>query len=598
MKNINYASKKDCIRYMIRNWWTWEKKSVILCFIRIPILIVLPIVTSYIPKLLIDCINKQVTPQILLYFIALFSLIIVGLNWIGPVLSEYIAVSAQNVRMRYRIELFNKVMTIKYSDLENPRTREKLSRAKDFVGNGKYSGSQDFFEVIIQLLVNILGTISYSIIVLVKVNWLLVIFMLITGVLDYLILIFHQKHLKVVRNQVNLFWMKEEYLFKKSCDFKAGKDIRIYNFSKLFKEKSVLLLNSMIKLLHKYTLRVAKINILRASIILFRDIITYVVLIYLLLKKSINISDFIFYFSIVTGYSIWISGITNQLDNLDRICIECISYCDFMKIKENFNSKLKSKSDADIDLIEFKNVNFSYQKNSENFVLNNLNMKISKDQKIALVGSNGAGKTTCIKLLCEFYYPQSGEIILTNNEKRVDTVKISAVFQDPLVLPMSIAENIALCNEHKIDFKRLEYCINLVGLTNKISNLSHGYKTNLIKGINADAINLSGGEIQRLMIARAIYHKSNLIILDEPTSALDPLAEYEIYKHYQKIIHNTTSIMISHRLASTQFCDIIFYLDNGRIVESGTHEQLMALNGEYKRMYYTQSQYYKDGEVK
>ena len=214
------------------------------------------------------------------------------------------------------------------------------------------------------------------------------------------------------------------------------------------------------------------------------------------------------------------------------------------------------------------------------------------------MGINGAGKTTLVKLLCGLYIPTEGEVRL--NGISVTDYNIlyyyslfSVVFQDMYLLPVTIAEFIASDNTN-IEEEKVHYVLRLAGLEQKIQSLPKGIHSHLMKGVFDDSIELSGGEKQKLMFARALYKNAPVVVLDEPTAALDPIAENELYQKYGNLTQGKTSIYISHRLASTRFCDRIVLIDNKTIAESGSHEELMKTGGKYAKMFEIQSQYYKE----
>jgi len=248
--------------------------------------------------------------------------------------------------------------------------------------------------------------------------------------------------------------------------------------------------------------------------------------------------------------------------------------------------------------IELKNVTYKYPL-TETPAIKNVSLKIAAGEKIALVGLNGAGKTTLVKLICGMYAPTDGEILLGGHhagEYNIDDYHslFSAVFQHFRFLPVSIAQNISVVPKEQADMKKLERCIGLAGLSETIDKLENGADTPLIKEINPDGTELSGGEQQKLMLARAIYKDAPVLLLDEPTAALDPIAESELYMKYNEIARDKTSVFISHRLASTRFCDRILLISDGEIAEAGTHDELMRKGGKYAELFEIQSHYYKD----
>lgn len=217
---------------------------------------------------------------------------------------------------------------------------------------------------------------------------------------------------------------------------------------------------------------------------------------------------------------------------------------------------------------------------------------------MAIVGLNGAGKTTLVKLICGFLDPTEGKVTINGEDvrkyNRQDYYKaFSAVFQDFMILPATIAENVAQTQDG-FDMEKVKDCVEKASLKEKIESLPHGYDTYLRREIYDEAVLLSGGETQRLMLARALYKDAPIVVLDEPTAALDPIAESKIYQKYDEMTAGKSSIYISHRLASTRFCDRIIMVDGGIIAEEGTHEELLLKNGKYAEFYQVQSKYYAE----
>ena len=251
-----------------------------------------------------------------------------------------------------------------------------------------------------------------------------------------------------------------------------------------------------------------------------------------------------------------------------------------------------------MSLIALKNIKKEYGKNQVLF--NDLSLEIEQGEFVGLIGKSGAGKTTLIKLICGFLDPTEGRILLDGKDirdyNRRDYYKMfSAVFQEFSLLAGTIATNVAQDSEG-FDMERVKDCVEKAGLRKKIESLKDGYDTYLNREVFEDAMLLSGGETQRLMLARALYKNAPFIVLDEPTAALDPIAESEMYQKYNEMTSGKSSIYISHRLASTRFCDRIIMIADGGIGEEGTHEELLKAGGKYAELYEVQSKYYKEGE--
>lgn len=250
--------------------------------------------------------------------------------------------------------------------------------------------------------------------------------------------------------------------------------------------------------------------------------------------------------------------------------------------------------------IRLEHVSYRFQGEKEN-VLHNISLTIKAGEKLALVGANGAGKSTLIKLICGLYQPTEGNIYINGiNLKRINQEcyfeQLSCVFQDMYLLPLSIGENITLQEEKNWDRNRLDTCTAAAGISEKIESLQEGYHTAIGKNVQESAVDFSGGEKQKLMLARALYKNAPVLILDEPTAALDPLAENDIYLKYASFSQGKTSVFVSHRLSSTRFCDRIILLESGEIREQGTHWELMELGGIYANMFQIQSHYYVNGQ--
>lgn len=385
-----------------------------------------------------------------------------------------------------------------------------------------------------------------------------------------------------------------------ACDRTFAKDIRIFGLRGWLTD----LQDKTLRLLDGFKAREERhymwANVCDVALTLLRNGIAYAFLIWLTLRDGLPASRFLLYFGAVTGFTQWVTGILQQFSELHKQSLDLSALREFLDWPEPFRfeggRRLAVQAGHAYEL-QLENVSFRYA-GAETDTLSHIDLTVRPGEKLAVVGLNGAGKTTLVKLLCGFLDPTEGRVLLDGADirqyDRRDYYKLfTAVFQDFSVLEATVAENVAQ-RVSGIDRERVEGCLAQAGLTRKVQSLPKGADTPVGRKVFEDGVELSGGQTQRLMLARALYKDAPILLLDEPTAALDPIAENDIYLKYNDMTKGRTSVFISHRLASTRFCDRIIFLDHGVIAEEGTHQSLLAQGGGYARLFEVQSHYYRE----
>lgn len=387
------------------------------------------------------------------------------------------------------------------------------------------------------------------------------------------------------------------YYSSLSYDVSKGKDIRIFGIYPFLKDRVLSLFKKQLDTIHQFA---AIIGINNGGNAFALQLFSGIAFFYVGLKalnKDIAIGDVLLYTGTITQFSTLITkafGHYSEVDYCFRVVLT--KEQDFIKSNDlSYDGTLPiEKRDDNEYHFQFKDVSFKYP-GTEKLILNHFNFDFHVGKSYAIVGQNGAGKTTLVKLLCRLYEPTSGEILLNGiNIQKYDyreyTDIFSVVFQDFKLFALPLDENIA--GSKNVNKKRVEEVTKQVGIYDHFASHKDGLSQLLYKE-TGDGVTVSGGEAQKIAIARALYKDAPFVILDEPTSALDPISEVEVYENFHQLIKNKTAIYISHRMSSCRFCDYIVVLENGKIEEFGNHESLMGKNGLYTKLWKAQSQYYQ-----
>ncbi|MCF6460192.1 ABC transporter ATP-binding protein [Clostridium sp. Cult3] len=587
------------ILYLLKNIWKWDKPLFLLSAIQIPAIVIIPLLGIYLPKVLIDSIVEGVSISQLMINIGIPILAIIILKIILEASSSATVAKKIYHRMKYVRLLMYKQMDTDFENIDGAEGQDKVMKA-NMATNQNSAATEAVTNISVEFFSNILGFILYSGIIF-TIHPVIVGFIILSTIINYFMGKYVNNYEYKNKDNLSPIERKLRYIRNKTGDFKSAKDIRLYNMSSWFQGMYRKLLKERIYFQKKNVYRRYFSNIIDGILLLIRDGMTYGFLIYSVLYRDMPVGDFVLYFGAVAGLSTWLSGIVKNINELNAIALDTNDLREFLEMEDNMNRDKGIALPKSYELpcdIELKNLYYKYP-GAEDYTIKDINFHIKKGEKLALVGPNGAGKTTLVKLICGLYTPTKGEIYINGKKSSLYNRDeyyslFSIVFQDTYLLPVSIEKNIALQLEEEIDDEKMDSVLNMSGLMPKIRSLPNGKKTLLVKSVYSEAIELSGGETQKLMLARALYRDGPIIILDEPTAALDPIAENEIYQRYNELTQDHTSIFISHRLSSTRFCDRIVFMEDGRIVEEGDHYTLMEKGGKYREIYDMQSHYYKD----
>lgn len=590
----------SCLKWMGKLLWKWEKSLAVSSVLVIPLAIALYWLNIYTPSIVLGRLQSAETFTIVVCTIVALLLATLGFRMIKNYVDIKRSLMEDYIGLRLYHMFFGEMLSKDYYLLYEEEFQKKQKRANE----ARYSKGSAFFIEIGNLITSIICFFLFGSVVSMLSPWVLLL-LTVGCLISFFTERWKQNHDFSHYEERDLVGGKLNYTAFEAPARKHAKDLRLYGFADFISMTFDELAVEYQKVFRHFLNSNAVLGLASFGVSALRDGIAYAFLIFRAMNGELGPAEFVLYFTAIGQVSGFITGIFGGISSLRESALQVSDFREFFDIQGDFNHGEGIEKPVGRPLsIEFKNVSYTYpqaKKEGKNKVIDNVCFTIRPGERIALVGLNGAGKTTLTKLMDGIILPDEGEVLIDGHGlteyNRDDLLSLfSVVPQYYTILPLSIAENIALEEKERIDYEKLHACIEIAGLTKKIGELPKGIDTPLSKKIDYDAVDFSGGEMQRLLLARAVYRGAPILILDEPTAALDPIAEDEIYRKYSEIAKGATSIFISHRLASTRFCDRIFLLDGNRIAEIGTHEELMELGGKYKELFDIQSRYYKEGE--
>ena len=591
-------------------WFTLRamKKYAPLIILMLPLgFVLMPVqryLWSFLSKYIIDLITVEGSVQSLVKIIIIFTIILIAFYIMQTFYYNKLWVLKIIVRMKIVVQKNYKMMVMRFEDTEDPEVLDcyqKAERACDGGGNG----IEGFEQQIISFVEN-LSVVAGGFTIIGTMNIWLAVIMIVFSIINFVIFNATNKHVKkIVWDQLAPWWRKHWYMNSSLANFSYAKDIRMYGLSGWLKKRFIEINDvrlSYQKLSNKIWFWVA---CALSLLWLLAQSGVYAFLIYKVYLHELAIGNFTLYLTSAMTLFSCMNELLNNVNAMLQRSRECDDLRSFLDLEKEFRGqkdKLPEVPVFDSYEFEFKDVSFKYPR-QEKYALRNVSLKIKAGERLAVVGLNGAGKTTFIKLLMRLYEPTEGAIFLNGQDIRSWDLNsyfaiIAPVFQDVNLFAMTYKENVSMKELEKTDDELVKKCTEDAGLGEKIRDLKDGIDTQLLKVIYDDGTDMSGGEKQKLALARALYKNAPVVVLDEPTAALDALAESKLYQDFDKLICGKTAIYISHRLSSTQFCNIVAMFKDGQLIEYGTHDSLMKKKGEYANMYKVQAQYYvEEGEL-
>ena len=585
------------VRFMIRQAWHSCKSVLWLGLAVAGLSLGLNLAQLLIAPAVLARVEQHAPLSQLLWTIGIFALVL-------AVLSALLGYAKQNTmfgRVTVRTSIINainqKVCTTSYPNTLDPAVLQLLEKAR-YVCRANSRPAEHIWETLTQLVLNLAGFLVYLALVS-GLDLLLAAAVIAATAAGFFVSRRINEWGYRHRDQEAAYQKQIQYIRDKAESIHLAKDIRIFGLGAWVED----LYNSTLRLYAAFIARRERTYTaacaVDALLTLARNGLAYLYLIRLTLAQGLPASRFLLYFSAFSGFSTWVTGILQQASTLRQESLDLSSVQEYLHLPEPFRFEGgKAIPQAASYELRLEHVSFRYP-GTDRLILREIDLTIRPGEKIAVVGLNGAGKTTLVKILCGFYDPDEGRVLLNGTDirefNRQDYYRLfSTVFQESSILDITVAETVAQAVEN-IEMDRVKDCIAKAGLTQKIESLPQGYDSHIGKNVYLDGIEFSGGQTQRLMLARALYKNGPFLVLDEPTAALDPIAENDIYQKYNEMTAGKSSVFISHRLASTRFCDRILFLKDGVIAEEGTHDQLLAQGGGYAKLFDIQARYYQEG---
>ena len=561
------------------------------------------LLNSYAPKYVLSFIEDDLPFNTIIMYTVIICLIMMILDVISTTCYNSFEFEYRKTEGYVEKKRMDKLFHTDFKNMESPDFLDYAQRAKTALNRGK-----GFHGVLYQSRNFIAqGTLMILSAALIGIQNLLmmIIFIVISFGIVKISSFFTKRDKIKFSDAMAPTWRKMNYLESTTKNFDFAKDIRLFNMSNAFFNQLSGVNETYKELNRKHHNRMVLWEVSLGSVLIVQKILMYTWLVYNVVTGAYQISDFVLYVGLVSTFHAsvgYVNWIYSDMRTNSLMINDYRNFVDWKEDRETADEKDGHITEINLDKFEFRfeNVSFKYP-NTDVYILKNINTIIHSGEHLSIVGKNGAGKTTFIKLLCRLYEVTEGEILVNGvNINDIEYSKyldlLSVVFQDYKLMAFSIKNNIDMGQNKYPDVEnKINELCEIVEIDSWINSLKDKQNTNLYKMFDESGIEPSGGQAQKLAIVRALYKDSPIVVLDEPTAALDPIAEFEVYNNFDKLVGGKTAVYISHRLSSCRFCDRIIVFDGGTIIEDGSHDKLMENpKGFYYNMYNTQAKHYQN----
>ncbi len=581
------------IRFFLQQGWKYSKRYVLWLVLGELVASLIPISAALIPKYMIDELLGLQRPQRLILYVCIFA----GYALLAGALNTFFVrdgfTRRCEVGRQIDLKISRKLIETDFCNIESPHFKNMHEKAQKFL-TCDWHGFGYLLDCAVRIIGQAITLLGLAAILSSLSVGYVMLFIVLTFISAWVENRARQRAMALSRDvvQEQRGMMYYDGLFQEA---RFGKEVRLNRLSNWFLTKYDAFYRNVVRNQHQQNIRFIQSGVIRAALTFCQQAAAYGILIVKVLNGDMTVGDFTMCISAVMTFA---EALRVMMDSVAEIRTYDKYYDDldqYLNLADTMRKPGGKPVAASTHRIELKNVSFKYP-GSESWALRHVNLTLEAGKTLSLVGENGSGKSTLIKLLIRLYDPTEGTICMDGMDIReydydAYLAQFAAVFQDLQLFDMPLRENIAF---DEADDERIMAVLRQVGLKEKVETLPNGLDTFVGRVFDEQGFEPSGGEAQKIGLARALYRNAPVVLLDEPTAAMDARAEYELYRSFDSLVHGKTAVYISHRMSSSRFCDHVAVLAHGELIEYGTHSELMEKHGKYAELYDLQAQYYVD----